>query len=430
MDKSFLSTGERSSCFGCEACAQVCPHSAIRMKEDEEGFRYPAVDREKCVSCGLCLKVCPYENQPKKHDGQKYVFGGYIADLDIRMQSTSGGAFSAIADAWCDDNYVIFGAASDGLKVFHTYVTDKSQISIFRKSKYSQSVIGDSYKQARQFLKDGKKVLFSGTPCQIAGLRSYLLKTDTANLLTVEVICEGVPSPLYIRKLNDWIKRKFGSPIAWLDYRYKDHCRWDFQVMNILTKKDLSKHGNWDFETMAIKLLRDIKELGKRGVSMKKDRWFNPFWSVWMNHLMSRPSCYKCPFTTTGRQADITLGDLWGVHIYCPELYGNNTGCSLVICNTEKGREAVKAAEKYMKGHELDFNEALKYQSPLRRTIPFNDDRKQFMEDLQNPDMDYCAINKKWAKKPTLKLLFQKYIWGNRQKVFLWNLFHKSDCRK
>jgi len=160
-----------------------------------------------------------------------------------------------------------------------------------------------------------------------------------------------------------------------------------------------------------------------------KDRWFNPFWSIWLQHLMSRPSCYKCPFTTQGRVADITLGDLWGVHLYCPELYGNNGGASLVVCNTNKGKKVFKNAQKKMYGHELAFEDALKYQGPMKKSIDENPLREDCMKDLRS-DMSFKELNKKWAKRPTIKLLFQKYIWGNRQKIFMWNLKHKLMMKK
>ncbi len=136
---------------------------------------------------------------------------------------------------------------------------------------------------------------------------------------------------------------------------------------------------------------------------------------------MSRPSCYKCQFTTSDRVADISLGDLWGVHLYCPELYGKNGGSSLIVCNTTKGKTVVEKAQQSMFGHELAFDDALRYQSPMRKSIAENPDREQFMANLQS-DMSYEEINKKWAKKPTLRLLWQKYVWGNRQKVFFWEL--------
>ncbi len=396
----YLDTCDKTECFGCEACNQICGMNAVSMIKDSEGFRYPVIDKTICVNCGMCKNVCPYAHMPKTLNTDKYVFGGYNLNPKVRFESTSGGAFSAIVEAFCDDHYVIFGAESKGLDVFHSYITNKSELYKFRKSKYSQSYIGSSYKNVRRFLVEGNKVLFSGTPCQIAGLLSFLGNTNLDNLLTVEVVCEGVPSPLYMEKLNHHVKGVYGSPIESIDYRY--------------TGSSIFRHGKWDFQEMRLTLKNNKKII-------VKDRWFNPFWSIWLNHLMSRPSCYKCRFTSVERTADITLGDLWGVHLYCPELYGNNGGSSLVVCNTEKGKQIFHKAQKSMFGHELNFEEALKYQSPMRKNISFNTDRVFFMTDLVS-NMDYKSLIKKWAKKPTIKLLYQKYIWGNRQKIFVWNV--------
>lgn len=412
----YLDSQKKTECCGCESCILVCAKRALRIEEDDEGFRYPVLDTAQCVNCGLCRKVCPLKNMPEKHSGEKLVFGGYHSDAETRFESTSGGAFSAVVNAFCNENYVVFGAEAEKLRVFHSCITDKKQLAKFRKSKYSQSEIGDSYQRVKSFLEQGKKVLFSGTPCQIAGLRSYLQKTDSANLLTVEVICEGVPSPLYIRKMDDAIREKYHSRIESLDYRY--------------TGKSIFGHGTWDFEKMKILIGSESQktEREKSGIKPKmivKDRWFNPFWSVWLQHLMSRPSCYHCRFTTSDRIADITLGDLWGVHLYCPELYGNNGGASLVICNTEKGKTVFRKAQKEMSGHELAFEDALKYQGPMKRPIQKNPNREKFMADLKSP-MDFQTLNRKWAKRPSLKLLFQKYVWGNRQKIMVWNLFHRN----
>lgn len=396
----YLDDNNKSHCLGCEACVQICGKAAITMEEDQDGFRYPLIDASKCVDCGMCRRVCPYDNMPQRYGEDKYVFGGYSLDKNIRFESTSGGAFSEIVNTYCDENYVIFGAEAKGLEVFHSYITDKRGLGRFRKSKYSQSKIGTAYKDAKRFLKEGKKVLFSGTPCQIAGLKAYLGNADQDKLLTIEVVCEGVPSPLYVRKLDKHVQAKYGAKIKSLDYRYTGRL------------------GKWDFEQMQI-ITEDKK------TELKKDRWFNPFWSIWLKHLMSRPSCYECPFTNRERVADISLGDLWGVHIYCPELYGKNGGASLVIGNTEKGKSVVSEVAKNMYGHELKFEDALRYQGPMRKHIPDNPRREEFMADLRS-DMDYKQITKKWADKPSMKLLFQKYIWGNRQKVFVWNLFHKN----
>ena len=400
----FLTSTQKSECFGCEACVQVCSKKAIVMQEDNEGFRYPHIDNDLCINCGLCKKVCPAEKMPEASKDDKYAFGGYHRSNKVRHFSTSGGAFTAIAQAWCADNYVVYGAATKSLDVFHYGIDDIKKLPIICKSKYSQSRIGDTFIKVKNDLKAGKKVLFSGTPCQVAGLKAFLGNTDTSALLLVEVICEGVPSPLYIRKLNEHIYNKYGSHIKRLDYRSKGF-------------KKIVSSFKWDFQMMSLTL--------DDGKILEKDRWFNPYWSIWLNHHMSRPSCYECPFTTTERQADITLGDLWGVHLYCPELYGKNGGASLIVCNTEKGREHWKKAQKYFVGHELDFETALKYQSPMRKHIDMNPKRNECIRDLADNSVSYEDICKKWAKKPDAKLLFQKYVWGNRQKVFVWNLKNK-----
>ena len=399
----FLDTCDKTECFGCEACKQICSRDAIFMQEDDDGFRYPVIDTEKCIECNLCKTVCPYNSSVSEFKSDQSAFGGYHLDTDIRYESTSGGAFSAIVDAFCDENYVVFGAESKGLQVFHNYITDKSDIGKFRKSKYSQSNIGSSYRFAASFLKEKKKVLFSGTPCQIAGLIEYLktTNTDTSKLLTVEVICEGIPSPLYIRKLDDYFASKYGHRIDSLDYRF--------------TGKSVLKNGKWDFEGMRI-------DLGNR--VLVKDRWLNPFWSVWLQHLISRPSCYECPFAQKARVADLTLGDLWGVHLYCPELYGHNFGSSLVICNSDRGKNIFSIAQRYMFGHELDLDDVVKHQSPLRKTIERNAKRDDCISDLKSI-MDYKEFVRKWAGKSSIKLIIQKYIWGNRQKVFVWTLKNK-----
>lgn len=401
----YLKTLDKSQCTGCEACIQTCSSKAISLEEDSEGFRYPVIDNLKCTHCGACERVCPFENT-LFFTNEKFIFGGYHKNETIRKESTSGGAFSAIVESFCDSNYVIFGAEAKGLEVFHSFVNDKKLIQKFRRSKYTQSHIGDSYKQAKNFLKNGQKVLFSGTPCQIAGLKNFLGKTNTDKLLTIEVVCEGVPTPLYIRKKAAFLKNKYGSDIETFDYRY--------------TKRGLFSKGTWDFQNERIIL--------KNGITLKQDRWWNPYWSIWLQHLMSRPSCYHCQFTKPNRCADITLGDLWGVHLYCPELYESNLGSSLIIANSEKGKKVVNKSSQLMDGHELSFDEAIKYQGPLRKHIDENLHRDECMMDMQS-DMDYEAINQKWAKKPTLKLLWQKYVWGNRQKVLLWKLkkrlFHK-----
>ena len=400
----YLSTGEKSQCFGCEACAQVCQVGAIRMVADEEGFRYPEIDTAKCVNCGKCQSVCPASKALAQGHPPKMAWGGYSVDETVRAESTSGGLFSSLAEAWCDDDTIVFGAEADGLLVRHSYVRYGDGIGKFRKSKYLQSEICTSYSEAQRFLAEGRRVLFSGTPCQIAGLRAFLGVTECPNLLTVEVVCEGVPTPHYITRFAEWLGRKLNGKVNTIDYRFKDRRKWDFEVMQASLESPARGTFKW-----------------------KQDRWFNPFWSIWLQHLISRPSCYECPFAAKVRLADITLGDLWGVHLYCPELYGRNAGASVVFCNTAKGCDVLSKASAKLYGHDLPLEVAIRYQGPMRNHIPTDSRRAECMSDIRT--MPFAEFVRKYAKGPTLKLLFQKYVWGNRQKVWLWNCLNKRAGR-
>ncbi len=398
-DGGYLATGDKALCFGCEACVQACSRGAIGMVTDEDGFRYPAVDRAKCVGCGQCRRACPASRPPKRNPPPLAAFGGYALDETIRGESTSGGFFSVLADAWCSGGGLVFGAVADGLAVRHCGAEHPGGIGRFRKSKYLQSEMGGCYREVRAALAGGKRVLFSGTPCQIAGLKTFLGETGNPDLLAVEVVCEGVPSPLCIHGFAEWLGHRLGGTVRAIDYRFKDGRRWDFQVMKATLEKPDGTVFGW-----------------------KQDRWFNPFWSIWLQHLISRPSCYRCPFAAPERLADITLGDLWGVHLYCPELYGRNGGASIAFCNTDKGLAVLKAAGPSLHGHFLPLEPALRYQGPMRRHIAGNPRREECMADLRT--LPFGTFVRKWAEKPGPRLLFSKYVWGNRQKVWCWNRLH------
>lgn len=405
MNCGFLLTGKKEDCFGCEACVQVCPRKAITMREDDEGFRYPIISQKDCIQCKLCERVCPTTNINACANKPIKTYGGYSLDAKLKEESTSGGFYSAIVNAWADEDTFIFGAEANGLMVNHGWIKGLAELKRFRKSKYSQSNMHRVYCDVKQFLSEGNRVCFSGTPCHIAALKNFLGTLPQDNLLTIEVVCEGVPSPFYIKKFTDWLCKKHCGDLLSLDYRYKDGRKWDFEVMQVQLQKD-----------------------SKKVVKFKKDRWFNPFWSIWLQHLMSRPSCYICPFAKQARYADITLGDLWGVHLYCPDLYGRNGGASVAFCNTMKGVEAFTLARETLYSRELKFEDALRYQGPLRNHISMNSRRDGFMEDLRR--LEYEDLIKKWVKPITFRLWFSKYIWGNRQKVWLWNLIHKVKSYK
>lgn len=226
----YLDSGIKSDCFGCEACVQVCPKKAISLTSDADAFRYPVIDAAKCVNCNLCRKVCPATKLPEAH-APIYTFGGYSIDSVVREESTSGGAFSTIVKAWADDETLVFGVETVGMEAHHVCITGTSELPRLRKSKYIQSRIGNAFDDVKVALGNGKRVVFSGTPCQVSALKTFLGDVNRDNLLLIEVICEGVPTPNYINKFSDWLGKRLNGRVESVDYRYKDGRKWDFEVM-------------------------------------------------------------------------------------------------------------------------------------------------------------------------------------------------------
>lgn len=304
----------KQDCCGCSACAQRCPKQCITMAEDEEGFLYPQVDTSKCVDCHLCEKVCPVINQDEARTPLN-VYAAKNSDDEVRHKSSSGGIFTLLAEQTIKDGGVVFGACWDkDWNVKHDYAECIDDLAKFRSSKYLQSVIGDSYLKAEQFLKASRKVMFTGTPCQIAGLKHFLRK-DYDNLLAVEVICHSVPSPgVWQRYLTEklhmlgWKK----SDIRHISFRSKatGWKGYSFMIEN--------KDGNV------------FSELGRK----------NAFMRGFLANLYTRPSCQMCPAKQLKSGSDITLGDFWGINSLMPEI-DDDKGVSVVIVNTEKGREAM-----------------------------------------------------------------------------------------
>ena len=214
---------EQVKCTGCSACANICPKQCISMVADLEGFLYPSVDTKECINCGLCEKICPIlKKNPIKSD-DIIAYAAMLNNTDIRLESSSGGVFTAIAESVIDKNGVVFGAELDeNFNVIHTYVETKEELKKFRGSKYVQSVIGETYKRAKGFLDQGRFVLFTGTPCQIGGLYAYLNK-DYDNLITQDLICHGVPSPMVWRKYLEFREDISHAGVRRMSFRHKKY---------------------------------------------------------------------------------------------------------------------------------------------------------------------------------------------------------------
>ena len=296
---------DKSQCCGCGACAQRCPQSCIVMQEDEKGFLYPKVDTDACINCGLCEQVCPVLN-PGEKPGQCDCFAAINPDEKVRLASSSGGVFSILASRVIEDGGAVFGARFDEQwAVVHGCAETLEDIEAFRGSKYVQSVIGDSYQRAEQILNQGKTVLFSGTPCQIAGLKRFLRK-DFPNLLTVEIACHGVPSPKVWREyLNSRFK---GRPISQINFRDKS-TGWHGYSMLIGNKK--KRHDNDDYM------------------------------ACYMANYNLRESCFVCSFKRGSSCADILISDLWGVDSVS-DLENDNKGINGIIAYSSNGLSLLK----------------------------------------------------------------------------------------
>lgn len=284
---------EKYKCCGCEACAQKCPRQCIQMRTDEEGFWYPEVNKVECIECGLCEKVCPVINQNEDKRPLK-LYAAINPDIEVRQKSSSGGIFSLLAQYILSEEGVVFGARlNNKQEVVHDYCETLEGLSVFRGSKYVQSRIGNSYKQAETFLKAGRKVLFSGTSCQIAGLHKYLRK-EYENLLTIDVVCHGVPSPLVWRKYCDEILLKKKGVENTIKQQSASNIRISFR----------DKSNGWKNYNMLVKNENDIlyKECFRE----------NPFMRIFLRNISLRPSCYACPAKSGKSGSDITLADFLG----------------------------------------------------------------------------------------------------------------------
>ncbi len=303
----------KSECCGCEACVQACPTSCISFEVDTEGFNYPKVDTSACVKCGVCRDVCPmiHSSEPLKPIA---IYGAKNRNEEIRQESSSGGVFTLLAEQIIDQGGVVFGAKFNSeWCVEHSYATTREELRPLRGSKYVQSKIGRSYIDAKRFLKEGRKVLFSGTPCQIAGLR-YFLRREYENLLSIDIICHGVPSPRVWRLYKEeLLNSNNASQFTFINFR--------------------DKGAGWRNYSLRAKLQTPQSQL-EISIPLRRSAYMRGF----LKGTFSRPSCHKCPSKSSRSGADITIADFWGIERVLPEL-DDNKGTSMAIINTQKGAE-------------------------------------------------------------------------------------------
>ncbi len=346
---SYLKSGNKQMCFGCGACAQICPRRAIEMQEDEEGFLYPKVIPARCINCGLCRRACPVEAE---HIGTFPSLGlvGFVKENSARKESASGGAFPAIIKSVPEDA-VVFGAAwKNRSEAVHDCEPAIAAYERFHKSKYVQSLIGDSYKQCKALLEAGRRVIFTGTPCQIAGLQSYLGKR-APNLLCVDLVCHGVPSSRVLENYLQEYEQKCGRRIQRIDFRCKH-----------------KRSGEWDSKCAEIHF--------EDGGTQVTDYDTNAFLRGFANGLFFRPSCSICPFARTERISDLTIGDAWGAENYVG--LNPHEGVSMILINSTKGAEILPALQKEMQLEEVPVHVLAEGNARLRAPDRGNPHRGTF----------------------------------------------------
>ena len=356
-----ITVTEKSKCSGCHACYNACPKGCIQMIADEEGFWYPQVDKSTCVNCEICEKVCPVIHKFISDNSRgTRALAAINSDTETRLISSSGGIFTLLAEWILKKKGVVFGAtfSDDFQTVNHIYIDDVNNITKLQGSKYVQSKIGTAYEDVKSFLDMGRMVLFTGTPCQIGGLYSYLRK-DYPNLFTQDIICHGVPSPLVWKKYLEERERKAKSRTTKVFFRNKKYGWKAYSVFLEFTNKKVYIKG------------------------LSEDSFMRAF----LSNACLRPSCYNCSFKSVKRQSDLTLADFWGVQSVSPEL-DDDKGTSIVIIHSKKGEELFSGIRNQIICTDTNLELIKKYNSSIVESAKINPNRRAFMDELQVKSFD------------------------------------------
>lgn len=353
---------------------QRCPKQCISLKEDGEGFLYPVVDESLCVGCGLCEKVCPIINRPEKLP-VKEVLAVKNRNEEERMASSSGGVFVALAKKVIDQGGVVFGAVFDeNWEVKHTYAESMDGVRPMMGSKYVQSRIGDTFRQAEKFLKDGRKVLFTGSPCQITALHNYLRK-DYSNLLSVDFLCHGVPSPgVWRRYLDEVLDRSARRAAAGKNTVLSSSLK-SLPVITGIEFRDKTLHG-WQKYSFVVRGASAFKA-DKNSVLLSDIHYDNPFMKGFLRNVYLRPSCYRCKCKNGVSHSDMTIGDFWGINRLMPD-FDDDKGVGLVLINTDKGQEVFESLNMEIRESSLEKTKCLN--GGFNETVSAHIKRKSFFD--------------------------------------------------
>ncbi len=374
----------KTSCCGCGACAAVCPKNAIVLKEDADGFRYPVIDEGLCVECGACQKACAYQHT-ETPVSQKQVYAAAATDVTL-TESASGGMFSTMAKAVLASGGVVYGCTmayeNERLIPKHIAVETENELIRLKGSKYVQSDLGDSYRDIKERLKAGQTVLFSGTPCQVAGLYGFL-GNDHDNLFTVDLICHGVPSARLFADYIAFEEQKRGDKVTAFRFRDKSDG-WKLQASMMVD-------GN--------KLTFEPEE--------------SSYYQMFLNSYTYRINCYSCPYACDKRPGNLTIGDYWCIDLVHPELLKENggkldehSGVSCLIVNNDKGQQMLERFGGGIDKFPSTYENACRYNRQLTAPSTLKPERETALALARE---GYASVEK-WYRKRLRPIRFKRAI--------------------
>lgn len=367
---TYLKTANKASCYGCRACEKICSHSAIAFSPDSEGFLYPSLDSSRCVECGLCLKVCPYDNNFTEDKKPIKVYAAQYKNENALNNSSSGGIFSAVADLVLKEGGAVCGCIfNEDFKAVHIVTKNPEAVEKMRGSKYVQSDTADIFTEIKRLLEDGTKVLFTGTPCQVDGLKRFLLK-DYDNLITIDLICHGVPSQRFFEEFLKDEERKNGKIT---DIRFRDKTR-----------------NGWRSQG-SISFLKNGRK-STRVISPYNSSYYQLYY---LADSISRMSCYSCKYSSTNRVGDITIGDYWNIESIKPEI-PSEKGISAMLVNSLRGEKLIAELGDSVALYETSLESAVSGNGNLSRPSAMPKCRTDIYKRLES--QGYKAVVKQYCR--------------------------------
>lgn len=357
---------DKKACTGCTACASICPKHCIEMFPDQNGFHYPSIDNTACINCGACERVCPVLNGVTKNECASNAYAAYTNDELLRMDSSSGGLFSELAKTVIDRGGVVYGAVYDEhFKIFHRAVESMEELAALRGAKYAESHLGKTFPEIKTRLEKGQIVLFSGTPCQVGGLQAFL-KKDYDNLLCVDFVCHGVPSPVAWKKYVEYRAQNDNNGVLpeAINLRDKSSGWSKYQYSNTFKYADGKTHS--DMSTQSL------------------------YMHLFTNDYISRRSCENCRFKGYSRPSDITLGDFWGIWDIAPNM-DDNRGTSLVLIHSEKGQKAWNEISRQITAKTLSLENASQKNKSLISSSALKKEREKVLETIRTEGIEKAS---------------------------------------